>query len=35
MKKQTKKLPEKNIRNMDSKEPKFEKKKKPVKKGRK
>jgi len=32
---QPKKLPEKNIRNMDSKEPKMEKKKQPVKKGRK
>ena len=33
--KQVKKIPEKNIRNMDSKEPKLEKKKAPVKKGRK
>jgi len=35
MKKKPIKLPEKNIRNLDSKEPKFEKKKAPVKKGRK
>jgi len=35
MKKQTQKIPEKNIRNLDSKEPKLEKKKQPVKKGRK
>lgn len=36
MKKQPKKIPEKNIRNLDSKEPKIEKKKKPLmKKGRK
>jgi len=37
MKKKTvKKLPEKNIRNMESKEPKMEKKKRePMKKGRK
>lgn len=35
MKKQSKKLPEKNIRNLDNKEPKVEKKKAPVKKGRK
>lgn len=36
MKKQAKKIPEKNIRNLDSKEPKMEKKKKPpVKKYRK
>ena len=36
MKKQAKKLPEKNIRNMESKEAKMEKKKKPpVKKNRK
>lgn len=35
MKKKPKKLPEKNIRNLDSKEPKLEKKKAPVKKGRK
>jgi hypothetical protein len=36
MKKQAKKVPEKNIRNLDSKEPKMEKKKKPpMKKGRK
>lgn len=35
-KKAAKKVPEKNIRNLDSKEPKMEKKKKePVKKGRK
>ena len=35
-KKQAKKLPEKNIRNMDKKEPMMEKKKKePMKKGRK
>lgn len=34
-KKAVKKLPEKNIRNMESKEPKMEKKKQPVKKGRK
>lgn len=34
MKKQPKKLPEKNIRNMDDKKPKMEKKKKmPMKKG--
>lgn len=36
MKKQPKKLPEKTIRNLDSKEPKLEKKKVvPAKKGRK
>jgi len=35
MKKKPIKLPEKNIRNLDSKEPKLEKKKVPVKKGRK
>ncbi len=35
MKKNAKKLPEKNIRNLDSKEPKMQKKKAPVKKGRK
>ncbi len=36
MKKQAKKMSEKTIRNMDSKEPKMEKKKKPpVKKGNK
>lgn len=35
MKKQTKKVSEKNIRNLDKKEPKMEKKKIPVKKGRK
>lgn len=35
MKKQAKKVPEKNIRNLDSKEPKLEKKKAPVKKSRK
>lgn len=36
MKKQTKKLPEKSIRNLGSKEPKLEKKKKPpMKKDRK
>ncbi len=35
MKKKPKKLPEKNIRNLDNKEPKMEKKKQPVKKGRK
>lgn len=35
MKKKPIKLPEKNIRNLDSKEPKMEKKKQPVKKGRK
>ncbi len=36
MKKKATKLPEKNIRNLDSKEPKLEKKKVvPVKKGRK
>lgn len=35
MKKKPKKLPEKNIRNLESKEPKMEKKKQPVKKGRK
>ncbi len=35
-KKEVKKLAEKNIRNMDNKEPKMEKKKKePMKKGRK
>jgi hypothetical protein len=33
--KTVKKIPEKNIRNLDSKEPKMEKKKMPVKKGRK
>jgi hypothetical protein len=35
MKKKAKKLSEKTIRNMDSKEPKLVKKKVPVKKGRK
>lgn len=35
MKKKSKKLPEKTIRNLDSKEPKLVKKKQPVKKGRK
>lgn len=35
MKKQPKKIAEKNIRNLDSKEPKLVKKKQPVKKGRK
>lgn len=35
MKKKTEKLPEKNIRNLGNKEPKMEKKKQPVKKGRK
>jgi hypothetical protein len=35
MKKDAKKMPEKNIRNLDSKEPKLVKKKKPVKKGSK
>ena len=35
MKKQAKKIPEKNIRNLDSKEAKMEKKKQPVKKGSK
>lgn len=35
MKKQPTKLPEKNIRNLDSKEPKLVKKKQPVNKGRK
>lgn len=36
MKNQSKKLPEKNMRNLDKKEPKMEKKKKePMKKGRK
>ncbi len=34
-KKQPKKLSEKTIRNLDTKEPKLEKKKVPVKKGRK
>lgn len=35
-KKEAKKLPERNIRNLDKKEPKMEKKKKePMKKGRK
>lgn len=35
MKKKAVKLPEKNIRNLDSKEPKLMKKKAPAKKGRK
>ena len=35
MKKKVTKLPEKNIRNLGIKEPKLEKKKEPVKKGRK